>query len=114
MIRQTVLPFKLERTDEALTAHGGLALMGEYTHALGRRAPVARYLPRPGSHRGYAPAVIVETVVLLLQAGGRTLEDLRELAREDALLTLLGHEALPDPDTGGGWVPPVGHPTAPQ
>jgi len=29
MIRQTVLPFKLERTDEALTAHGGLALFDE-------------------------------------------------------------------------------------
>jgi len=41
--------------------------MAEYTHALGLRALVARYLPRPGSHRGYAPAVIVETVVLLLQ-----------------------------------------------
>jgi len=114
MIRQTVLPFKLERTDEALTAHGGLALMAEYTRALGLRALVARYLPRPGSHRGYAPAVIVETVVLLLQAGGRTLEDLRELAREDALLTLLGHEALPDPDTVGDWLRRMGDPTTGQ
>ncbi len=41
---------------------------------------------------------------MLLHAGGRTLEDLRELAREDALLTLLGHEALPDPDTVGDWL----------
>jgi len=90
MIRQTVVPFTLERTDETLTAHGGLALLAEYTHALGRRALVARYLPRPGRNRGYAPSVpstwlrtgFVETVVLLLQAGGRTLEDLRELERE--------------------------------
>ena len=70
MIRQTVLPFKLERTNEALTAHGGLALLAEYTHALGLRALTERYLPRPGSNRGYAPAVFVEPVVLLLQAGG--------------------------------------------
>jgi hypothetical protein len=27
---QTVLPFKLEATDEQLTAHGGLALFGEF------------------------------------------------------------------------------------
>ncbi len=71
-----MLPFKLERTDETLTAHGGLALLAEYTHALGLRALVARYRPRPGSNRGYAPSVVVETVVLLLQAGGQTLEDL--------------------------------------
>jgi hypothetical protein len=37
MIRQTVLPFKLERTDDALTAHGGLALLAEYNHGLGLR-----------------------------------------------------------------------------
>jgi hypothetical protein len=114
MIRQTVLPFKLERTDETLTAHGGLALLAEYTHALGLRALVARHLPRPGSNRGYASAVFVETVILLLQAGGRTLEDLRDLEREDALLTLLGHEALPDPDTVGDWLRRRGDPQTGQ
>ena len=35
MVRQTVLPFKLERTDETLTAHGGLALLAEFNHSLG-------------------------------------------------------------------------------
>lgn len=114
MIRQTVLPFKLERTDEPLTAHGGLALLAEYTHALGLRALVDRSLPRPGSHRGYAPSVFVETVILLLQAGGRTLEDLRELEREEALLTVLGHEALPDPDPVGDWLRRMGDPTTGQ
>ena len=114
MIRQTVLPFKLERTDEHLTAHGGLALVAEYTHALGLRALAERYLPGPGSNRGYAPSAFVETVVLLLQAGGRTLEDLRELARETPLLTLLGHDALPDPDTVGDWLRRMGDPQTGQ
>ena len=114
MIRQTVLPFKLERTNETLTAHGGLALLAEYSHALGLRALVARYLPRPGSHRGYAPAVFVETIILLLQAGGRTLEDLRELEREAALLSLLDHDVLPDPDTVGDWLRRMGDPQTGQ
>ena len=35
MVRQTVLPFKLERTDETLTAQGGLALLAEFNHGLG-------------------------------------------------------------------------------
>ena len=58
--------------DEALTAHGDVALLAEDTHAPGLRALVARALPRPGSHRGYAPSVpstwlrtgFVETSVL--------------------------------------------------
>jgi hypothetical protein len=32
---QTVLPFKLAATDESLTAHSGLALVGEYLRAMG-------------------------------------------------------------------------------
>jgi hypothetical protein len=35
MVRQTVLGFKLERTEETLTAHGGLALLAEFNHGLG-------------------------------------------------------------------------------
>lgn len=35
MLRQTVFGFKLESSDEALTAHGGLALMAECNHGLG-------------------------------------------------------------------------------
>ena len=89
-VRQTVLEFKLARTDETLTAHGGLALLAEYSHGLGLRGLVDRHLPAPGSPRGYAPSVFVDALVLLLQAGGRHLEDLRDLERESALLTLVG------------------------
>lgn len=114
MIRQTVFPFKLERTDDTLTAHGGLALMAEYNHGLGLRTLADQHLPSPGSHRGYAPSVFVDTLVLLLQAGGQTLEDLRELEREEALLALLGHDALPDPDTVGDWLRRMGDPQTGQ
>jgi hypothetical protein len=114
MIRQTVLPFKLERTDETLTAHGGLALLAEYNHGLGLRTLADHHLPAPGSHRGYTPSVFVDTLVLLLQAGGRTLEDLRELARETALLSLLDHDVLPDPDTVGDWLRRMGDPQTGQ
>lgn len=71
MIRQTVWPFKLERIDEARTAHGGLALLAEDNHGLGLRTLADQHLPGPGSHRGYAPSVFVDTAVLLLQAGGQ-------------------------------------------
>ncbi len=78
MGRHTGWPFKLERTDETLTAHGGLALRAEFNHGLGVCGLTDRYLPGPGSNRGYAPSVCVDRLILMLQAGGRSLEDLRE------------------------------------
>jgi len=113
-IRQTVLDFKLTRTEETLTAHGGLALLAEYSHGLGLRAVVDRYLPAPGSPRGYAPSVFVDALVLLLQAGGRHLEDLRDLEREAALRQLVGCDPLPDPDTVGDWLRRMGDPQTGQ
>ena len=86
MIRQAIFSFKLEKTEEALTAHGGLALMAEYNHGLGQKGLADRYLPGPGSNRGYASSVYVDTLVLMLQAGGRHLEDLRGLEREAVLI----------------------------
>jgi len=110
MVRQTVMPFKLERTDETLTAHGGLALLAEFNHGLGVCGLANRYLPSPGSNRGYAPSVFVDRLILMLQAGGQCLEDLRELTREAGLLRLLGREVVPDPDTVGDWLRRMGDP----
>jgi len=108
MIRQTVLGFKIERTDEELTAHGGLALMAEYNHGIGLKALVDEYLPKSGSNRGYAPSVFVDSLVLMLQGGGRTLEDLRELKREGALMKLISREQIPDSDSVGDWLRRMG------
>jgi hypothetical protein len=114
MVRQTVMPFKLERTDETLTAHGGLALLAEFNHGLGVCGLANRYLPRPGSNRGYAPSVFVDRLILMLQAGGQCLEDLRELTREAGLLRLLGQAVVPDPDTVGDWLRRMGDPQTEQ
>ena len=56
---QTVLSFQLARTDESLTAQGGLALFGEYLHGFGVGALIDRELPSPGSAAGYGPSVHV-------------------------------------------------------
>jgi hypothetical protein len=114
MIRQTVLDFKIESTEEELTAHGGLALLAEYNHGLGLRQLCDRYLPAPGSNRGYAPSVFVESLTLMLQAGGQTMEDLRELGQESALMQLVGQELIPDPDTVGDWLRRMGDPQTDQ
>ena len=114
MVRHTVLGFKLERTEETLTAHGGLALLAECNHGLGVCGLLDRYLPGPGSNRGYAPSVFVDRPILMLQAGGQCLEDLREWTREAGRLRLLGRAVIPDPDTLGDWLRRRGDPQTGQ
>jgi hypothetical protein len=110
MIQQTIFPFKIETTKERLTAHGGLALMAEFNHGIGLRDLTDQYLPAPGSNRGFDPSEIVDTVVLMLQGGGRTLEDLRELRNEEGLMKLIGRDEIPEPDTVGDWLRRMGDP----
>lgn len=49
MIQQNVLPFKVEITKDMTTPHAGLALLCEFTMALGLLDSADRYLPGPGS-----------------------------------------------------------------
>ena len=108
MIQQTIYPFKIETTKERLTAHGGLALMAEFNHGIGLRELTDRFLPVPGSNRGFDPSVMVDSLVLMMQGGGRTLEDLRELKSEQGLMKLIGRDGIPEPDTVGDWLRRMG------
>jgi hypothetical protein len=108
MIQQTIFRFKIKATEERLTAHGGLALMAEFNHGIGLRELTDQYLPGPGSNRGFDPSEIVDAVVLMLQGGGRSLEDLRELKEEEGLMELIGRDEIPEPDTVGDWLRRMG------
>ena len=109
MIQQTVFPFKLGITKERLTARGGLALMAEFNHGIGLRELTDRYLPPPGSNRGFNPSVFVDTLVLMLQGGGRSFEDIRELKYEEGLMKLIVINSIPDPDSAGDWCRRMGN-----
>src|SRR4030042_4052326 len=110
MIQQTIFPFKIKTTEERLTAHGGLALMAEFNHGIGLRELTDQYLPGPGSNRGFDPSEIMDAVVLMLQGGGRSLEDLRELKDEEGLMKLIGRDEIPGSDTVGDWLRRMGDP----
>ena len=109
MIPQTIISFKLETTKEKLTAHGGLALMAEFNYGIGLTNLCDNYLPLPKSNRGYMPSVFVDTLVLMLQAGGSALEDIRELNNEEGLMKLIGRDIVPNPDTVGDWLRRMGN-----
>lgn len=88
---QTVLPFTLAATGEALTAQGGLALFDDE-------------LPAPGSAAGYAPSVHSLPLILMLADGGRTLEDLRVLRKDNGLRAVLRLVEMPSSDATGDWL----------
>jgi len=101
---QLVLPIKLEKSRERLTSLGGLVLVEELARGLGIGDEVDRELEGPKSGRGYAARDFVRPLVWMLQAGGRRLEDLRELRTEQEVLERLGLEAVPDAGTVGDWL----------
>jgi hypothetical protein len=104
MMTQSVLPFKLEITDEKLTAHAGLAVFGEFVHATAILREVDKMLKGPGSAVGYKPSQYVELLMLMLQGGGRSLEDLRIIRSDGALCELMGIEEIPSSDAVGDWL----------
>jgi hypothetical protein len=101
---QLILPIKLERSSERLTSLGGLVVLEELARAVGLWEEVDRALAGPKSGRGYAPQAFVQGLVWMLHAGGRRLEDLRELRAEQEVLGALGLKALPDAGTVGDWL----------
>ena len=108
MIQQTVFPFKIEITKERLTAHGGLALMAEFNHEIGLRGLADKYLPISESNRGFNPSLYIDSLILMLQGGGRSLKDIRELEYEEDLMKIVGRNNIPSPDAVGDWLRRMG------
>ena len=104
MIKQSVLPFKLEMTKDLITSHAGLALMGEFAVGLGLNRALDRYLPEPGSGAGYLASEHVFPLVLMLNGGGRTLEDSREIRVDVGLREILPLKRMPSADATGDWL----------
>src|SRR5579863_1352526 len=101
---QLILPIKVERSSERLTSLGGLVVVEELAGALKVWKKVDGVLEGPKAGRGYQPHEFVQPLVWMLPAGGRRLEDLRELRAEREVLERLGLEAVPDGGRVGDWL----------
>jgi hypothetical protein len=99
-----ILPIKVERSSERLTSLGGLVVLEELARGLKLWEKVDGAVGGPKSGRGYQPHEFVQPLVWMLHAGGRRLEDLRELRAEREVLERLGLEAVPDAGTVGDWL----------
>jgi hypothetical protein len=117
MITQRVLPFKLEMTRDTITPHAGLALVGEFTVGLrlleavdlsACNAQAGRYLPKPGSGAGYEASEYVFPLTVMLNGGGRSLEDTREIRNDEGLREILPLKRFPSSDAMGEWLRRMG------
>jgi len=103
-LAQLILPIKIENSSERLTSLGGLVVLEELARGVRLWEEVDRVLEGPKSGRGYPPREFVRALVWMLHAGGRRLEDLRELRAEQDVLKELGLEVVPDAGTTGDWL----------
>ncbi|GAB6183575.1 IS1380 family transposase [Thermodesulfovibrio hydrogeniphilus] len=104
MIKQTLLNFKFKRTDEKLTPHAGATLFTEFMLAFGVKKLIQRIMPSPGSNRGYDAWQYIHPIVLMLLAGGRHIDDLREIAEDKALRESTGMGKVPSSSAVGDWI----------
>ena len=79
----------LEKTYEIITPRAGLVLFGEFVYDLRLNQRADKYLPLPKSGRGYKPKDFVLPLVLMLNGGGRVIEDIREIKVDEGLRKLL-------------------------
>lgn len=104
MIQQTVLPFKIEKTEDTITAQAGLALFGEFVVGSGILEAIDRHIPKPGSTVGYKPSEYIFPIILMLNGGGRSLEDTRVIRQDEGLRQILPLQKIPSADATGDWL----------
>lgn len=104
MIKQTVLPYKLEETKDLITSNAGLALLGEFAVGLGLLEALDKHLPAPGSRVGYRASEHILPLILMLSGGGRSLEDLRQIRDDQGLREVIGLRRMPSSDATGDWL----------
>jgi hypothetical protein len=91
-----------------ITPHAGLALEGEFTVGLRLLQSVDRYSPTPGSGAGYHPSEYLFPLILMLNGGGRSLEDTRQIRADEGLREIVPLERFPSSDAFGDWLRNMG------
>ena len=108
MIPQSVLPFKLKRTEEHITARSGLALYAEFMKAMRVTDLVNEYFPQAGSGNSYQASEYITTISLMLYGGGESIEDVREIRDDATLRKLTGLQRIPSVSAIGDWLRRMG------
>jgi hypothetical protein len=108
MIRQTVLPFKMERTEEKVTARSGLALYAEFMRGMKLEELVERHMAGPRSGRGFKAISYIRPLSMMLYGGGEAIEEVREIREDHPLREAIQMEVIPSCSAIGDWLRRMG------
>lgn len=103
-----IVPYKLETTNDLLTANAGLICLAELIEKIKLNELSNKYFPAPGSNRGFKASSFVNAFILMLHKGGNCLDDIVLIKQDQALCKLLGLTELPEADSAGDWLRRVG------
>ena len=104
MTRQTDLPLKFKKAKEAQASSAGLALLGEFCVGLGVLDWVDAYMPKSGKGARFKASEYLFPLVLMLNSGGRSLEDIRIIRNDFMLRDILPLKRVPSSDAIGDWL----------
>jgi len=107
-ITSPLLPFKLASTDDKITPNAGLGLFGEFLYSQRFSEFLDNNVRGFKSNHSYKPSEYVVPLLLMLHGGGRYIEDVREIASDEALLQLLQISAIPSSSATGDWLRFIG------
>ena len=99
-----MFPFKDGAADESLTANAGLVLFEKLICYLWLEHWLRQEMSRPGSEHGYQAMDYVMPPMLVLNGGGRSLDDAHILKNDFALSNLLRGDVLPSTDAVSNWL----------
>ena len=99
-----ILPFRLKITKEKITDRGGLAFFSEFMESIGLKEKIEKEFPLPGSNRGIKAYKYIRTLIFHFLDGGRFLEDIRDIANDEAFKELVCIKRFPSPDAVGLWL----------
>lgn len=104
MIRQTVLPFKLELTEEKITPNSGLIIYAELFKGIRLKKHILKHFPEPGSAKGFEAQIYVLPLLLQFLGGGKYIEDIRKIENDKAIRKIADLGIIPSPDAIGNWM----------
>jgi len=104
----TILPYKLDTTNDLLTSRAGLLATDQLMDSLKLAERIDQHFPLPNSNRGFRPSEILKTFILMQHEGSFHLDDICHLQDDEALRTVLDLNKLPKATTLGDWLRRMG------
>ena len=101
----TMLPYKLDTTNDLLTSRAGLLNTAEVMDSLNMSERIDKHFPLPKSNRGYPPSKFTKIFIMMRHEGSFHLD---EVAIFKMIGTVLDMKKLPQAPTLGGWFRRVG------